>query len=157
MYSLQRKYKVVHPCWVRDTEERRKGVSRGGIPSIITLTCVTVSQPLEVLAQMPRNRSRTFKSKMGECDGSRFYCAFLWVQTLLVMRILQPLLKEIKKRCWQGGRVDILCGGSRSLQTGADQDTHSDVMFQVDCGGATCLLSGRCAEWMLVKPNRTSN
>ncbi len=48
------------------------------------------------------HRSRTVKSKMEECDGSRFYCSFLWMPTLCMMGILQPLLKGkkvLKKKC----------------------------------------------------------
>lgn len=96
------------------------------------------------------HRSRTFKSKMEECDGSRFYCSFLLDADAVHDGDFTASSESNKGKKKNGvGRdqeLTFCVYGSGSLERGADQDTWSDVKFEVDCGGVTCLLSGRCTQ-----------
>lgn len=94
-------------------EAQKKVFPEKGIPPIITLTCVIVSQPLGVLAEMPRRGHRRSKPRWRNVTAASFI-AQLWMPRQCMMEILSFLLKGIqiekkkKKVCRQGVCVDIM-------------------------------------------------
>lgn len=70
----------------------REGVSREGIPSIIILTCVTVSQCLGVLAEMPCPGHGQSNPRWRNVTAASFIAYFFGC----MMELLKPFSKRNK-------------------------------------------------------------